>query len=118
MVDLNFIRDRRTGAYRIPTGNNAHKRTTDKPCPDYLLKKFRRFAPVYKYSNGPSTATLSKVEWWRDTGEWVGIYTIKWYRDGTTDKGTDRFVFACRNGVMTEVRQLIVDGPWKMRVWQ
>lgn len=82
------------------------------PCPDDLRARFVRFRPYYSYSvyAEHTPAAFTGMTWWRDTGEWVGIYIVKWWRRGETKVFTDKFIFALRGRSFFEVRQFPTAG--------
>lgn len=87
-------------------------------CPSSLADAFRNHQISYEgnlrffYSPAP----LHRIEWWRDTQEWVGVYRSE-LMDNYGGRWSEQYVWAVRNGRLSEIRQFNVRGVgWRKAV--
>lgn len=99
-------------------GGNRRRPTSAKhACPEWLLKKYKKFRPLYSYENGLLPVDLEKVRNWPDTREWVAVYQSNTYCTHDYDiRNVERYVWVWRDGRMCEIKQFGVPNFWRSSV--
>ncbi|MEZ5781136.1 MAG: hypothetical protein R3D70_05745 [Rhizobiaceae bacterium] len=84
-------------------------------CPPALAADFWRLRRFYKFHNGYILAACTGTTYWRDTGEWAGVYAI----NVRTDTGvyTETYVWVKRGRRFQQIRQFNVPGN-RPRKWR